>query len=333
MVVSVMANTSLLLHLALIIFIAFVLPTFADLLKLEHPAKSDGSLSILVIGDWGRKGLYNQSEVAHQMGRVGKKLDIDFVISTGDNFYEDGLKGVNDPAFEESFTNIYTAKSLQKPWYTVMGNHDYRGDSKAQLSPVLRKIDNRWICLRSFILNAEIVEFFFVDTTPFVDNYLTEADHTYDWRGVTPRKTYLSNLLKDLELALMESTASWKIVVGHHAIRSAGHHGDTPELIEHLLPILKANEVDLYINGHDHCLEHISSKDSPIQYLTSGAGSKAWRGDVKIKNYHRDLKFFYDGQGFMSLQITKTDADIVFYDVFGKILHTWRVAKRLYSAV
>lgn len=51
------------------------------------------------------------------MGEIGAKLGIDFVISTGDNFYKDGLTGVNDSAFAESFTKIYTARSLQKPWY------------------------------------------------------------------------------------------------------------------------------------------------------------------------------------------------------------------------
>ena len=51
------------------------------------------------------------------MGLVGEQLDIDFVISTGDNFYEDGLTGVNDAAFYESFVDIYTAPSLQKQWY------------------------------------------------------------------------------------------------------------------------------------------------------------------------------------------------------------------------
>jgi tartrate-resistant acid phosphatase type 5 len=53
-----------------------------------------------------------------QMGIVGEKMDIDFVISTGDNFYKNGLTGVDDKAFEESFSDIYTAKSLHKPWYT-----------------------------------------------------------------------------------------------------------------------------------------------------------------------------------------------------------------------
>ena len=52
-----------------------------------------------------------------QMGVVGEKLDIDFVISTGDNIYDDGIANTSDPLFKECFTNIYTAQSLQKPWY------------------------------------------------------------------------------------------------------------------------------------------------------------------------------------------------------------------------
>ena len=59
------------------------------------------------------------------MGRIGEKLDIDFVISTGDNFYDNGLKGVYDPAFRESFTKIYTAKSLQKRWYSGKSSLSY----------------------------------------------------------------------------------------------------------------------------------------------------------------------------------------------------------------
>lgn len=39
----------------------------AELQRFDHPAKADGSLSILVVGDWGRKGKYNQSQVAYQV--------------------------------------------------------------------------------------------------------------------------------------------------------------------------------------------------------------------------------------------------------------------------
>ncbi|KAK8472333.1 hypothetical protein PHAVU_002G181300 [Phaseolus vulgaris] len=215
----------------------------ALLQRFEEAAKADGSLSFLVIGDWGRKGAYNQSEVAFQMGVVGEQLKIDFVISTGDNFFDSGLRGIDDPAFDESFTKIYTSSSLQKQWYSVLGNHDYRGDVEAQLSPVLTNHHKRWLCLRSFIVNAEVAELFFVDTTPFVDKYFTEpGDHVYDWRGIGPRKTYISNLLKEVDLALQESNAKWKIVVGHHTIRSAGLHGDTDELVKQLLPILQKRQ-------------------------------------------------------------------------------------------
>ncbi|XP_010271254.1 PREDICTED: purple acid phosphatase 8-like [Nelumbo nucifera] len=246
--------------LCLVMTMCLVISSVAELQRFDHPANDDGSLSFLVIGDWGRRGTYNQSEVAVQMGRVGEKLNINFVISVGDNFYDNGLTGENDPNFEESFTKVYTAKSLQKQWYSVLGNHDYRGNVKAQLSPVLKQKDSRWLCLRSFVVNAGIVEFFFVDTNPFVDMYFYDPkDHIYDWRGVLPRKKYIANLLRDVDTALSQSTATWKIVVGHHAIRSVGHHGDTKELVEKFLPILQRNNVDLYMNGHDHCLEHISS--------------------------------------------------------------------------
>ncbi|GMN46097.1 hypothetical protein TIFTF001_015284 [Ficus carica] len=322
------------LYLLFLVFIGLG-GTFAcaQLEKFNQPAKDDGSLSFLVIGDWGRRGGFNQSEVASQMGKIGEKLDIDFVVSTGDNFYDDGLTSEHDTAFEESFSKIYTANSLQKQWYSVLGNHDYRGDAEAQLSPFLRKIDSRWLCLRSFVVNADLAEIFFVDTTPFVDMYFSDSkDHTYDWRGIASRKDYISNLLKDLQSALSESSATWKIVVGHHAIRSVGHHGDTKELMDQLLPILKANNVDFYMNGHDHCLEHVGDTSSPIQFLTSGAGSKAWRGDIKGLN-KQGVNFFYDGQGFMSVQLRQTEAEIAFYDVVGNVLHRWNNFKLLHPTI
>ncbi|XP_016440164.1 purple acid phosphatase 17-like isoform X1 [Nicotiana tabacum] len=327
------SKNSMVLCFWLVIVFVISCTNAVRLKKFDHPTKGDGTLNFLVLGDWGRKGTFNQSHVAHKMGRIGEELNIDFVVSTGDNFYDNGLTGVHDPNFVESFTNIYTAKSLQKQWYSVLGNHDYRGNVEAQLSPCLRKIDRRWLCLRSFIVNAEIAEIFMVDTTPFVQDYFTNPkDHTYDWRGVIPPHTYTANILKDIEKALSESTARWKIVVGHHAIRSVGHHGDTQVLVDRLLPMLRAYNVDFYMNGHDHCLEHISDTESPIQFLTSGAGSKAWRGDVKGLN-RADVNFFHDGQGFMSVQLTPTEAEIKYYDVFGRVLHRWNRSKLLHSAI
>lgn len=40
-------------------------------------------------------------------------------------------------------------------------------------------------------------------------------------------------------MALKESRAPWKFVVGHHTMRSVSDHGDTQELVQELLPTLK----------------------------------------------------------------------------------------------
>ena len=42
-------------------------PATAELARVEHPAKEDGSLTVLAVGDWGRKGQYNQTLVATQV--------------------------------------------------------------------------------------------------------------------------------------------------------------------------------------------------------------------------------------------------------------------------
>ncbi|KAE8732055.1 hypothetical protein F3Y22_tig00002237pilonHSYRG00105 [Hibiscus syriacus] len=98
--------------------------------------------------------------------------------------------------------------------------------------------------------------------------------------------------------------------------------------------MFQENNVDVYMNGHDHCLEHIASIDGSIQYLTSGGGSKAWSGDLKPEDdVERTAKFLYDGQGFMSVEMNENDVMIVFYDVDGKVLHHWNISKFLCSAV
>ena len=40
------------------------------------------------------------------------------------------------------------------------------------------------------------VDFFFVDTTPFVDLYWKPSHQKYDWRGVIPREKYLKKQLE-----------------------------------------------------------------------------------------------------------------------------------------
>ena len=43
------------------------------------------------------------------------------MVSTRVNFYDTGQTGIDDDAFEQSFTDIYRVNSLQKPWYLGKG--------------------------------------------------------------------------------------------------------------------------------------------------------------------------------------------------------------------
>ena len=53
---------------------------------------------------------------------------------------------------------------------------------------------------------------------------------------------------------------------------SKGRHGDTRELIHDVQPLLERHGVQVYLNGHDHDMQHIVVNG--ISYLTSGAGSQ-----------------------------------------------------------
>ena len=227
---------------------------------------ADYTTRFMVVGDWGRGGEYHQSDVALQMGLVGEVFRPHFVLSTGDNFYPSGLKHLNDSQVDKSFTQVYNYPSLQVPWYSVLGNHDY-GDGSGkhdfttnptlQSTEVMAAQDDRWVCCggRDFVSkrpeetedDGSLAELFFVDTSPFVHKYYKES-WAANSGGILDEKEKTKDKTGALDVALERSVSPWKIVVGHHPIRSNGRHGDTPELLSVLPEILNRNKADFYFN-------------------------------------------------------------------------------------
>ncbi|XP_072085959.1 uncharacterized protein [Arachis hypogaea] len=63
-----MSKSFLLFTIIVVIsFGLWVLYASAELQRFTQICKSDGSLDFLVVGDWGRRCEYNQSEVAYQL--------------------------------------------------------------------------------------------------------------------------------------------------------------------------------------------------------------------------------------------------------------------------
>ena len=90
----------------------------------------------LLIGDWGRrpensKLHANQRQVAEAMGKATANNKPAAVICLGDNFYPSGAPTVDSPLFEQAFEKVYTAPSLQVPFWVLLGNHDYYISAKA----------------------------------------------------------------------------------------------------------------------------------------------------------------------------------------------------------
>src|SRR5665213_3599687 len=74
----------------------------------SEPTAQPGGLNFLVFGDWGRKGESDQMEVAAQTTKAAQDISAKFIISVGDNFYENGVISVDDPQWQASFENVYT---------------------------------------------------------------------------------------------------------------------------------------------------------------------------------------------------------------------------------
>ena len=110
------------------------------------------------------------------MGSTAAEISSRFVISVGDNFYEDGVANVSDPQWQTSFERIYTHPALSTPWHVILGNHDYQGNVDAQLAYSARS--RRWSLPSPYYTRTETladgttVEFFFLDTSRYILEYL-----------------------------------------------------------------------------------------------------------------------------------------------------------------
>ena len=279
-------------------------------------------LTFLAVGDWGRDGAQHQRDVAVQMGKAAAALGSRFTVSVGDNFYDNGVQSPHDPQWQTSFEHVYTDPALQRPWYVALGNHDYRGVPQAQLdyattSPRWR-MPSRYYTVPGTSFGAPDVDLFVIDSSPLVHQYRDKVESVIA-HNVASQDTAAQ--LAWLDQALAASTAGWKLVVGHHTIRSGGSgHGETPELVALILPILRKHGVQAYINGHDHDLQHIE-RDG-LHYILCGAGS-----EVRPVKPVEGTRFCAARSGFAVISINGDRLSVEFRDYAGASLYRTTIAQ------
>lgn len=275
------------------------------------------TLPFVLVGDWGRKGAKKQREVGAQMGVTAAEIGSRFVISVGDNFYNDGVTGLDDPQWVSSFESIYPAAALQTPWHVILGNHDYQGSVEAQLAYSSRS--KRWSMPARYFKTSEslpdgsIADFFFLDTNPFISAY-RGTKVAIDGQETTAQLAWL-------DTALDTSQARWKILIGHHPLYtvSGGKH-DQPELIAAIKPLMRKHGISIYINGHQHNFQYLQVDG--MHFITNGAGSKTSRPKAAGPG-----QFSSDRHGFMTAALTANSFAFQFIDDNGAELFATQVGR------
>ena len=324
--------------------------TESESLVTVSSSTSTSSSVFFTIGDWG-SGNDIQHKVAAVMNDESNKRKPGYVLALGDNFYENGVISTWDPQWKKKYNNVYTADGLNVPFYALLGNHDYQFNPQAQIDYYKKNKDpkKRWIMedyfyTKTFSMGNDgvTVQILFLDTVSLAFDVHMKAlnELVYDWNMLD--KAVLDRHEKEKEIhlkrgedqaawiesTLASSTADWLIVAGHYPVYSGGEHGNTDTLITNLEPLLSQYNVDLYLNGHDHTLQHLENKN--ITYLVSGAGGKTG-------SYTATPQSVYGGTdpGFMvhTLSPDGNSMTVEMIDMHGKVIYTTSVNKKTRVAV
>lgn len=246
--------------------------------------KSNKALNFFVISDWGWNGFKDQQIVADQMGLQADKIHPQFIVSCGDNFQVAGVASTQDPLWTNSFENVYKNLSLMVDWYPVLGNHDYKGNTQAEID--YSKISRRWKMKDHYYTKVTKVNdsisalLVFLDTPPLIDEYYEKGGYP------DVEKQDSAQQIKWLNDVLANSKEQWKIVFGHHPVYSASKtHGDTPDMIRKVKPLLEKYHAQFYFCGHDHDFQHLREKGKDVEYVVTGTGGEprpSYRNELSL---------------------------------------------------
>jgi tartrate-resistant acid phosphatase type 5 len=276
------------------------------------------SFNFFVISDWGWNGTSNQIAVANQMMASKNHVNLKFIVSCGDNFQYSGVSSVFDYQWSDNFARIYKKNCPDIDWYPVFGNHDYKGNTLAEIE--YSEIDEHWkmqdryYSFKRKINDSVSACFIFLDTSPLIKEYFMNGKYYPDLTLTDTAKE-----IRWLKEVLSGSKEKWKFVFGHHPIYSASsNNGNIPEMVEKIKPLLEKYGVQFYFCGHHHNLQHLKEKTGKVDYFITGTGGEC-RGDTTNAQsiYSNSILAFT----FVSLVADK--ALVAFIDTSGNAIYKY----------
>lgn len=268
----------------------------SDEVELNVPTAAGNRARFIAMGDTGM-GDDAQARVARTAQQVCREKGCDFVLLLGDNFYPDGVTGLDDPKFDSHFEAQYGP--INKPVYAVLGNHDVKSGGLPQVMYSLNSPTWRMPNFR-YRFKAGPARFLARNTNCSLLDWWDLADHfESDAAGKTGG----------------ENSSDWIFVMGHHSIYSTGSHGDTDGITRWYWEDNLAENVDFYLSGHNHLLEHLTMPGQRTQHITSGAGAIWYAQNQSPNPRHTEAEsqFAYHNGGLVWFDVTAEAVEVRFF--------------------
>ena len=293
---------------------------FATLLWGQTPAdwqKLCGTMNFYLCNDLGRNGYYEQKNIAELMGHMAETIDPECVLAAGDVHHFEGVESTSDPLWLTNYELVYSHPELMLPWYPMLGNHEYRGNTQAVID--YSQVSRRWMMparyySRSFTDDGVSIRFVMIDTTPLIDKYRNDPETYPD-----AVKQDMERQLQWLDSTLTAAKEQWVVVIGHHPIyaetgKSTSERTDMQARVE---PILRRHHVDIYACGHIHNFQHLRAAGSDIDYVVNSSASLS-----RKVNAIEGTQYCSPEAGFSIIAATESTLDLHFIDKEGKAIYT-----------
>lgn len=301
--------------------IIFMAATFIAALSYAQNAEvwkaMEKPLNFFLANDLGRNGYYDQKPIAELMGNMAEQIDIECVIAAGDVHHFEGVRSVSDPLWMTNYELIYSHPELMIPWYSILGNHEYRGNTQAVID--YTNVSARWnmparYYTKTFENDGVSVRLVMLDTAPLISKYRKDTEQYPD-----ACKQDLDRQLAWADSVLTVAKEDWVLVIGHHPIyaETPKNNSERSDMQNRLDTILRKHKVDMYLCGHIHNFQHIRMPGNNIDYIVNSSASLS-REVKPIKG-----TLFCSGEpGFSLITADKNSLSLHMIDKEGKVIHT-----------